>query len=35
VRTAVQLREKYGKPQKKMQAIESYIDTSYHRAAAR
>jgi len=35
VRTAVQLREKYGKPQKKMQPIESYIDTSYHRAAAR
>jgi hypothetical protein len=33
VRTAVQLREKYGKPQKKMQPVESYIDTSFHRAA--
>jgi hypothetical protein len=29
----VQLREKYGKPQKKMQPVESYIDTSFHRAA--
>lgn len=35
VRTAVQLREKYGKPQKKMQPVESYIDTSFHREASR
>ncbi len=35
VRTAVQLREKYGKPQKKMQPVESYLDTSYHREASR
>jgi ABC-type nitrate/sulfonate/bicarbonate transport system substrate-binding protein len=34
VRTAVQLREKYGKPQKKMQPVESYIDTSYHQQAS-
>ena len=34
-RTAVQLREKYGKPQKKMQPLESYIDTSYHGQASR
>jgi ABC-type nitrate/sulfonate/bicarbonate transport system substrate-binding protein len=35
VRTAVQLREKYGKPQKKMQPVESYIDTSFHQEASR
>jgi ABC-type nitrate/sulfonate/bicarbonate transport system substrate-binding protein len=35
VRTAVQLREKYGKPQKKMQPVESYIDTRYYKAAGR
>ncbi len=35
VRTAVQLREKYGKPQKKMQPVESYLDTGYHREASR
>jgi ABC-type nitrate/sulfonate/bicarbonate transport system substrate-binding protein len=34
VRTAVQLREKYGKPQKKMQPVESYIDTSFHQQAS-
>ncbi len=34
VQTAVQLREKYGKPQKKMQPVASYIDTSYHEAAS-
>ena len=34
VQTAVQLREKYGKPQKKMQPVASYIDTSYHQAAS-
>ncbi|MEI7784249.1 MAG: ABC transporter substrate-binding protein [Betaproteobacteria bacterium] len=33
-RTAVQLREKYGQPQKKMQPLESYIDTSYHKEAS-
>ena len=35
VQTAVQLREKYGKPQKKMQPVASYIDTSYHQQASR
>lgn len=35
VQTAVQLREKYGKPAKKLQPVETYIDTSYHQEASR
>ena len=33
--TAVQLREKYGKPAKKLQPVQAYIDTSYHEEASR
>ena len=33
--TVVQLREKYGKPAKKLQPVQSYIDTSYHEEASR
>jgi ABC-type nitrate/sulfonate/bicarbonate transport system substrate-binding protein len=35
VETAVQLREKYGKPVKKLQPVQAYIDTSYHQEASR
>lgn len=35
VETAVQLREKYGKPSKKLQPVQAYIDTSYHDEASR
>jgi ABC-type nitrate/sulfonate/bicarbonate transport system substrate-binding protein len=35
VETAVQLREKYGKPTKKLQPVQTYIDTSYHEEASR
>lgn len=35
VQTAVQLREKYGRPAKKLQPVDSYIDTSYHQEASR
>ncbi len=33
--TAVKLREKYGKPTKKLQPVQAYIDTSYHEEASR
>jgi len=35
VQTAVQLREKYGKPSKKLQPVQNYINTSYHEEASR
>ena len=35
VETAVKLREKYGKPAKKLQPVQAYIDTSYHEEASR
>ena len=33
--TVVQLREKYGKPAKKLQPVQAYIDPSYHEEASR
>ena len=33
--TAVQLREKYGKPVKKLQPVQAYMDTSYYEEASR
>ncbi len=35
VETAVSLREKYGKPTKKLQPVQAYVDTSYHEEASR
>lgn len=35
VETAVKLREKYGKPAKKLQPGQAYFDTSYHEEASR
>jgi len=35
VRTVIALREKFGKPAKKMQSIEAYYDPTWYNAASR